>query len=76
MVCSFISSHQTQSFTLLVLSPSANRFWASNPTFFFGNSSFGFAPALLYQKKPELGGAVISIRAESQYLEFSMAALV
>jgi hypothetical protein len=31
---------------------------------------------LLYQKKPELGGAVVSIRAESQYLEFSMAASV
>jgi hypothetical protein len=30
----------------------------------------------LYQKKPELGGAVVSIRAESQYLEFSMAASV
>jgi hypothetical protein len=27
-------------------------------------------------KKPELGGAVISIRAESQYLDFSMAASV
>jgi hypothetical protein len=27
-------------------------------------------------KKPKLGGAVISIRAESQYLEFSMAASV
>jgi hypothetical protein len=27
-------------------------------------------------KKPELGGAVVSIHAESQYLEFSMAASV
>jgi hypothetical protein len=27
-------------------------------------------------KKPELGGAVVSIHAESQYLEFSMAASI
>jgi hypothetical protein len=27
-------------------------------------------------KKPELGGAAISVHAESQYLEFSMAASV
>jgi hypothetical protein len=27
-------------------------------------------------KKPELGGAVISVRAEAHYLEFSMAASV
>jgi hypothetical protein len=27
-------------------------------------------------KKPELGGACISLRSESQYLEFSMAASV
>jgi hypothetical protein len=26
--------------------------------------------------KPELGGAVVSVRAEAQYLEFSMSALV
>jgi hypothetical protein len=76
MVCSFTSSHQTQFFTLLVLSPFGSHFWGSNPIFFSGNSSFGFAPVSLLSKKPELGGAVVSIRAESQYLEFSMAASV
>jgi hypothetical protein len=29
-----------------------------------------------YQKKPELGGAVVSVHAEAHYLEFNMAALV
>jgi hypothetical protein len=49
-VCSFTSSHQTQSFILLVLSPSVNCFWGSNPTFFSGNFSFGSAPVSLSQK--------------------------
>jgi hypothetical protein len=49
-VCSFISSHQKKFSTLPVLSPSVNHFWGSNPTFFSGNSSFGSAPALLYQR--------------------------
>jgi hypothetical protein len=50
MVCSFTSSHQTRLSTLPVLSPSVNHFWGSNPTFFSRNSSFGSAPALLYQR--------------------------
>jgi hypothetical protein len=49
-VCSFISSHQTRFSTLPVLSPSVNHFLGSNPTFFSGNSSFGSAPALFYQR--------------------------
>jgi hypothetical protein len=61
---------------LLVSLPFASLSWGSNPIFFSGNFSFGFAPVSLYQKKPELGGAVVSIHAESQYLEFFMAASV
>jgi hypothetical protein len=38
--------------------------------------SFSAPPSVSLAKKPELGGAVISIRTESQYLEFSMAASV
>jgi hypothetical protein len=37
---------------------------------------FRLRPSVALSKKPELGGAVVSIRAESQYLEFSMAASV
>jgi hypothetical protein len=37
---------------------------------------FWLCPSVALSKKPELGGAVISIRAESQYIEFSMAASV
>jgi hypothetical protein len=61
---------------LLVLLPFVSPFWGLNPIFFSGNSSFGSAPVSLYQKKPELGGDIVSIRAESQYLEFFMAASV
>jgi hypothetical protein len=47
-----------------------------SPTLFFGGQSSGSAPTLLYPKKPELGGAVVSVRPEAQYLEFSMSASV
>jgi hypothetical protein len=47
-----------------------------SPTFFFGGQSSGSAPTLLYPKKPELGGAVVSVRPEAQYLEFSMSTSV
>jgi hypothetical protein len=33
-------------------------------------------PSVSLTKRPKLGGAVISVRTESQYLEFSMAASV
>jgi hypothetical protein len=37
---------------------------------------FGLRPSVSLSKNPELGGAVVSVRAEAHYLEFSMAASV
>jgi hypothetical protein len=37
---------------------------------------FRLRPSVSLSKKPELGGAVVSIRAEAHYLEFNMAASV
>jgi hypothetical protein len=37
---------------------------------------FRLRPSVALSKKPELGGAIVSIRAEVHYLEFNMAALV
>jgi hypothetical protein len=51
-------------------------FLGIEPHFLLWKSLFRLRPSVALTKKPELGGAVISIRAESQYLEFSMAALV
>jgi hypothetical protein len=44
--------------------------------FFLWKFLFRLRPSVNLSKKPELGRAVVSIRAESQYLEFSMAASV
>jgi hypothetical protein len=46
------------------------------PHFILWRSLFWLRPSVSISKKPELGGAVISVRVESQYLEFSMAASV
>jgi hypothetical protein len=46
------------------------------PHFLLWKFLFRLRPSVALSKKPELGGAVISVRAESQYLEFSMAASV
>jgi hypothetical protein len=51
-------------------------FLGIEPHFFLWKFLFRLRPSVALSKKPELGGAVISIRAESQYLEFSMAASV
>jgi hypothetical protein len=51
-------------------------FLGIEPHFLLWKSLFRLRPSVALTKKPELGGAVISIRAESQYLEFSMAASV
>jgi hypothetical protein len=37
---------------------------------------FRLRPSVSLSKNPELGGAVVSVRAEAHYLEFSMAASV
>jgi hypothetical protein len=37
---------------------------------------FRLRPSVALSKKPELGGAVVSVRSELHYLEFNMAALV
>jgi hypothetical protein len=34
---------------------------------------FFLRPSVALNKKPELGGAVVSVRSESHYLEFNMA---
>jgi hypothetical protein len=46
------------------------------PHFLLWKFLFWLRPSVALSKKPELGGAVVSIRAESQYLEFCMAASV
>jgi hypothetical protein len=51
-------------------------FLGIEPHFLLWKFLFWLRPSVALSKKPKLGGAVISIRAESQYLEFSMAASV
>jgi hypothetical protein len=51
-------------------------FLGIDPHFLLWRSIFWLRPSVSLSKKPELGGAIISVHAESQYLEFSMAASV
>jgi hypothetical protein len=51
-------------------------FLGIEPHFLLWKFLFRLHPSVALSKKPELGGAIVSIRAESQYLEFSMAASV
>jgi hypothetical protein len=51
-------------------------FLGIKPHFLLWKSLLWLRPSVALTKKPELGGAVVSIHAESQYLEFSMAASV
>jgi hypothetical protein len=51
-------------------------FLGIDPHFLLWRSLFRLRPSVSLSKKPELGGACISVRAESQYLEFFMAASV
>jgi hypothetical protein len=51
-------------------------FLGIEPHFLLWKFLFRLCPGVALSKKPELGGAVISVRVESQYLEFSMAASV
>jgi hypothetical protein len=51
-------------------------FLGIDPHFLLWRSLFWLRPSVSLSKKPELGGAVISVHAESRYLEFSMAASV
>jgi hypothetical protein len=51
-------------------------FLGIKPHFLLWKFLFRLRPSVALAKKPELGGAVVSIRAESQYLEFSMAASI
>jgi hypothetical protein len=46
------------------------------PHFLLWKFLFRLHPSVALSKKPELGAAVVSVHAESQYLEFSMAASV
>jgi hypothetical protein len=51
-------------------------FLGIEPHFLLWKFLFRLRPSVALSKKPELGGAIVSIHAESQYLEFSMAASV
>jgi hypothetical protein len=51
-------------------------FLGIEPHFLLWKYLFRLRPSASLSKKPELGGAVVSVRAESQYFEFSMAASV
>jgi hypothetical protein len=61
---------------LLALLLFASHFWGSSPHFLLWKYLFRLCPNVSLSKKPELGGAVISVCVESQYLEFSMASSV
>jgi hypothetical protein len=51
-------------------------FLGIEPHFLLWRSIFRLRPSVALANKPELGGAVISVRAETQYLEFSISASV
>jgi hypothetical protein len=51
-------------------------FLGIEPHFLLWRSIFRLRPKVAFPRKPELGGAVVSVRPEAQYLEFSMAASV
>jgi hypothetical protein len=51
-------------------------FLGIEPHFLLWKFLFRLRPSVALSKKSELGGAVISVHTESQYLEFSMAASV
>jgi hypothetical protein len=51
-------------------------FLGIEPHFLLWKYLFRLRPSVSLAKKPELGGAVIPVHTESQYLEFSMAASV
>jgi hypothetical protein len=51
-------------------------FLGIEPHFLLWRSIFWLRPIVSLSNKPELGGAIISVRAEAQYLEFSMSASV
>jgi hypothetical protein len=51
-------------------------FLGIEPYFLLWRSIFRLRPNVALSRKPELGGAVVSVCPEAQYLEFSMAASV
>jgi hypothetical protein len=51
-------------------------FLGIEPHFILWRSIFRLRPNVSLARKPELGGAVVSVRPEAQYLEFAMAASV
>jgi hypothetical protein len=51
-------------------------FLGIDPHFLLWRSLFRLRPSVSLAKKPELGGACISVCSESQYLEFSISTLV
>jgi hypothetical protein len=51
-------------------------FLGIEPHFLLWRSIFWLRPSVALANKPELGGAVVSVRPEAQYLEFSMSASV
>jgi hypothetical protein len=51
-------------------------FLGIEPYFLLWKYLFRLRPSVSLTKRPELGGAVISVRTESQYLEFAMTASV
>jgi hypothetical protein len=51
-------------------------FLGIEPHFLLWRSIFRLRSSVSLSNKPELGGAIVSVRAEAQYLEFSMSASV
>jgi hypothetical protein len=51
-------------------------FLGIEPHFLLWRSIFRLCPNIALARKPKLGGAVVSVRPEAQYFEFSMAASI
>jgi hypothetical protein len=51
-------------------------FLGIEPHFLLWRSIFWLRPSVALARKPELGGVIISVRPEAQYLEFSMSASI
>jgi hypothetical protein len=68
--------HAKLNFTHCLLCHSLQIFLGDRAPLDFWKFLFRLRPSVALSKKPELGGAVVSIRAEVHYLEFNMVALV
>jgi hypothetical protein len=72
MVCNFTSSHQLIAYFVTL----CELLLGIEPHFLLWKYLFRLRPSVSLSKRPKLGRAIVSVRVESQYLEFSMATSV